>query len=55
MGCEVTAFSGTESKKVDSLALGAHHFVITNTPEGESLKVARPIDKLLVCTNAHNP
>jgi D-arabinose 1-dehydrogenase-like Zn-dependent alcohol dehydrogenase len=55
MGCEVTGFSGTESKKADALALGAHHFVNTNVPEGESLKVARPIDKLLVCTNAHMP
>lgn len=55
MGCEVTAFSATESKKDDSLALGAHHFVVTNVPEGDNLKVARPIDKLLVCTNAHIP
>jgi D-arabinose 1-dehydrogenase-like Zn-dependent alcohol dehydrogenase len=56
MGCEVTAFSGTESKKADSLSLGAHHFVTTsNVPEGESLKVSRKIDKLLVCTNAHIP
>jgi D-arabinose 1-dehydrogenase-like Zn-dependent alcohol dehydrogenase len=53
MGCEVTAFSGTEGKKADALDLGAHHFVTTNVPEGEGLKVARPIDKLLVCTNVH--
>jgi D-arabinose 1-dehydrogenase-like Zn-dependent alcohol dehydrogenase len=53
MGCEVTAFSATESKKADSLALGAHHFVNTNLPVGERLKVARQINKLLVCTNAH--
>jgi D-arabinose 1-dehydrogenase-like Zn-dependent alcohol dehydrogenase len=53
MGCEVTAFSATESKKADSLALGAHHFVNTNLPVGERLKVARQINKLLVCTNAN--
>ena len=53
MGCEVTAFSATESKKADSLALGAHHFVNTNLPVGKRLKVARQINKLLVCTNAH--
>jgi len=54
MGCEVTAFSGTESKREDSLALGAHHFVATSSiPEGGSLKVVRGIDRLLVCTNAH--
>ena len=55
MGCEVTAFSATESKKADSLALGAHHFVNTNLPVGERLKVARQINRLLVCTNAHIP
>lgn len=55
MGCEVTAFSGTESKKADALALVAHHFVNTDVFKGESLEVARPIDKLLVCTNAHIP
>lgn len=53
MGCEVTAFSATSSKKEDSLSLGAHHFVVTKVAAGEELKVARPIDKLLVCTNAH--
>ena len=37
------------------MALGAHHFVNTNLPVGERLKVARQIDKLLVCTNAHIP
>jgi D-arabinose 1-dehydrogenase-like Zn-dependent alcohol dehydrogenase len=55
MGCEVTAFSATESKKADALALGAHHFVTTNVSVGEELKVARKIDKLLVCTNTHLP
>jgi D-arabinose 1-dehydrogenase-like Zn-dependent alcohol dehydrogenase len=55
MGCEVTAFSGTESKRADSLALGAHHFGNTNVPQGEVLKVERTIDRLLVCTNVHIP
>lgn len=53
MGCEVTAFSATSSKEKDSLALGAHHFVITKVKEGEVLKVARSIDKLIICTNTH--
>jgi D-arabinose 1-dehydrogenase-like Zn-dependent alcohol dehydrogenase len=55
MECEVTAFSATESKKADSLALGAYHFVNANLPVGERLKVARQIDILLVCTNDHIP
>lgn len=55
MGCEVTAFSGNEKKKTDALTLGAHHFISTKTPEGESFKVARPVNQLLVCTNEHIP
>lgn len=53
MGCEVTAFSGNASKEADALKLGAHHFVATNAPraEGEGLKVKRPINRLLVCSN----
>lgn len=53
MGCEVTAFSGTENKKRDAITLGAHHFVTTKVAAGEELNVARPVDKLLVCSNAH--
>jgi D-arabinose 1-dehydrogenase-like Zn-dependent alcohol dehydrogenase len=53
MGTEVTAFSATASKEHDSISLGAHHFVNTKVAAGEELKVARPIDKLLVCSNAH--
>lgn len=29
-GCEVTAFSSTEAKKEEALALGAHHFIATS-------------------------
>ncbi|TAQ87700.1 hypothetical protein B7494_g3980 [Chlorociboria aeruginascens] len=53
MGCEVTAFSGTESKKADAISLGAHHFVATKIPKGEKLTLARPVNHLLICTNAH--
>jgi D-arabinose 1-dehydrogenase-like Zn-dependent alcohol dehydrogenase len=51
MGCEVTVFSRTQSKEAESLALGAHHFIATL--DAKELKVARPIDRLLVTTNAH--
>lgn len=53
MGCEVTAFSTTSSKKDETLALGAHHFVNTKVDAGQELKVARRVDQLLVCSNAH--
>lgn len=51
MGCEVTAFSGTESKKTEALGLGAHHFVATKG--AEKLAVSRPIDRPIITTNAH--
>lgn len=51
MGCEITAFSGTESKRADALSLGAHHFVTTS--QAKEFEVARPIDRLIICTNAH--
>ncbi len=51
MGCEVTAFSGTESKRAEALSLGAHHFIVTK--DVKKLDVARPINQLLITTNAH--
>jgi len=53
MGCEVTAFSGTESKKAEALSLGAHHFVNTRADVGKELSVKRPIDRLLITSSAH--
>jgi D-arabinose 1-dehydrogenase-like Zn-dependent alcohol dehydrogenase len=53
MGCEVTAFSTTENKRDDALSLGAHHFVTTKVKTGETLSVARPIDRLIITTNSH--
>ena len=51
LGCEVTAFSGTESKKTEALSLGAHHFVATK--DAKELKVARPLNQLIITTNMH--
>ena len=51
MGCEVAAFSGTEAKREEALALGAKHFHATKGMT--ELKVARPIDHLFVTTSVH--
>jgi D-arabinose 1-dehydrogenase-like Zn-dependent alcohol dehydrogenase len=51
LGCEVTAFSNTESKKAEALSLGAYHFV--STKGAKELKLARPIDHLFICANVH--
>jgi len=51
LGCEVTAFSSTESKQQEALTLGAHHFI--KTKDVEELKVPRPIDHLFICANSH--
>lgn len=49
MGCEVVAFSGTESKKEEALSLGATHFVATKGVK--ELVVPRKIDHLIVTTS----
>jgi D-arabinose 1-dehydrogenase-like Zn-dependent alcohol dehydrogenase len=51
MGCEVTVFSRTESKKAEALALGANHFIATEN--AAEYKVARPINVLLITANSH--
>ena len=52
-GCEVIAFSGTESKRDDAIQLGATEFYATR---GQSeLKTLAPIDHLLVTTSAQIP
>ncbi|OWP06793.1 hypothetical protein B2J93_8850 [Marssonina coronariae] len=49
MGCHVTVFSGTNSKRDEALILGANEFVATKGVE--SLKVSDKIDQLLICTS----
>lgn len=50
-GCEVTAFSTSDSKKDEALALGAHHFVNSKTP-GALGKLAGRFHLVLNTTNA---
>lgn len=45
-GCEITAFSTSESKREEALAMGAHHFVPTREPR-ELLKQAGRFHLLL--------
>lgn len=47
MGCHVTAFSGSESKKQEALNFGAREFVVTKVPEGETFKVEQKLDYIL--------
>ncbi|KAI8954367.1 GroES-like protein [Xylaria longipes] len=49
MGCRVVVLSGSDSKKDEALALGAHEFVAM---KGKTeLEVSRPLDRLLVTTS----
>ena len=48
MGCEVVAFSGTDSKKEESIKLGAKEFYATKGLKELKLE---PLDHLLVCTS----
>ena len=41
MGCEGTAFSGTQNKDDNAIALGAHHFVNAKVEACAELRVAR--------------
>lgn len=49
-GCHVTVLSGTEEKKREAMALGAHEFI--NTKEIGNVKPSRKIDRLFVTTSA---
>lgn len=49
MGCHVVAFSGSDSKEKEAKSFGAHEFVITKVPEGETFKVSQKLDYIL-CT-----
>jgi D-arabinose 1-dehydrogenase-like Zn-dependent alcohol dehydrogenase len=51
MGCEVTVFSGTDSKKDEALKLGATHFVATKGVENLDLQ-GRQLDRLLITTSS---
>ena len=51
MGCDVVAFSGTESKKEETLALGARSFVATKGQDELKLD-GKLINHLLVTTSA---
>jgi uncharacterized zinc-type alcohol dehydrogenase-like protein len=50
-GCEVTAFTTSESKKSESLELGAHH-VLNSANEEELLAAAGKFDLILSTVNA---
>ncbi|CAG8974092.1 hypothetical protein HYALB_00011614 [Hymenoscyphus albidus] len=49
MGCNVTVFSSTDSKKEEAMRLGATEFVATKNVK--ELQVSGQIDHLLVCTS----
>ncbi|CAI6339138.1 unnamed protein product [Periconia digitata] len=52
MGCKVIVLSGTDSKKVQALKLGAHEFAATKGKDVNSIAVSHPINRLLVTTSA---
>jgi D-arabinose 1-dehydrogenase-like Zn-dependent alcohol dehydrogenase len=54
LGCKVIVLSGSESKKDESLRLGAHDFVAMNSlsKDGTNLPHHGAIDRLLVTTSA---
>jgi len=49
-GCEVTAFSNTDSKEAEAKKMGAHHFVATHNVDALA-KVANTLDFILVTVN----
>lgn len=49
-GCRVIVLSGTEQKRQEALALGAHEFI--NTKEIGEIKLAKKINRLFVTTSA---
>ncbi|KAF2726267.1 GroES-like protein [Polychaeton citri CBS 116435] len=50
MGCDVVVLSGSDRKKEEALKLGAKEFIATKG--AKELKVARPLNRLLVTTSA---
>jgi uncharacterized zinc-type alcohol dehydrogenase-like protein len=53
-GCEVTAFTSSESKRAEALSLGAHH-TIASTDESALKQVAGQFDFILVTANVTLP
>ncbi len=49
MGCQVTVFSSTDSKRDEAMSLGASEFVATK--DVKDLEVSGKIDHLLICTS----
>lgn len=49
-GCEVTAFTSSESKFAEARSFGAHH-VVSSREAGDLRKLAGTLDSLLVTTN----
>ncbi|KAK3073775.1 hypothetical protein LTR53_004355 [Teratosphaeriaceae sp. CCFEE 6253] len=50
MGCRVVVLSGSDRKKDEAMKLGAHEFLATKG--AKELKVAKPLNRLLVTTSA---
>jgi len=51
MGCEVTVFSGSNSKRDEAISLGAKHFVPTRGVQKLDME-GRKLDRLLVTTSS---
>ena len=47
-GCEVTAFTSTETKRQEAIEMGAHHTI--NSRDSEALKAAKNSFDLIICT-----
>lgn len=52
MGCEVTVFSSTDSKKEEAMQLGASRFISSSDNKKMDLgEGVRPLDCLLICSS----
>ncbi len=52
MGCHVTAFSSSDAKKDEAMALGAHHYI--NGSDADAMKKARRSCDLIIATAPAN-
>ncbi|THU98678.1 GroES-like protein [Dendrothele bispora CBS 962.96] len=51
MGCDVVAFSGSPSKREETLALGAREFyAVKDVEDYTTLGLKKPLDALMICT-----
>ena len=48
LGCEVTVLSTSDSKREDTIKLGAHEFIVT---KGKETEVAQKVDVLMMVAN----